>query len=64
LIEGSVIPPQVIIGGSMAEVLSFGHALRGLNQVHVREPGVAPGPSLPVQLKYLNRPSNEVTIAL
>ena len=48
----------------MAEVLSFGRALRGLNQVHVWEPGVAPGPSLPVQLKYLRRPSNEVTIAL
>ena len=48
----------------MAEVLSFGDASQGLNQVHVREPGVAPGPSLPVQLKYLNRPSNEVTIAL
>jgi hypothetical protein len=65
LIEDNSIPPQVAIGGQMAQVLFFGDApgYTGLNQVNVIMPGnVATGTPAFVVLTYLERASNGVTI--
>ena len=67
LTTGSVIPPQIAIGGRMAAVLAVSTVpgAAGVNQVRVRVPsGIAPGPSVRVRLTYVDRPSNTVTMGV
>ena len=67
LTEGTVIPPQVFIGGKSAEVLYFGDApgYPFLDQVNVRVPeGIVPGSQVSVRLSWLEMSSNRVMIAV
>jgi hypothetical protein len=66
LVDGGVVPPEVAVGGYLAQVLYFGASgYPGYNQVNFSVPsGVAPGPAVPVRLVYLNRSTNAVTIAV
>jgi hypothetical protein len=65
--SGGVIPPQVAVGGQLANVLYFGGApsYPGYNQVNFALPSdVTPGAAIPVRLTYIGRPSNAVTIGV
>jgi hypothetical protein len=67
LLDRGVIPPQLSIGGRMAQVLWFGNVpgYPGLNQINVRVPiDIVAGIAIPMRMEYLNRPSNEVTVAI
>ena len=67
LAEGGAIPPQVAVGGRLAEILYFGDApgYPGYYQVNFSLPsGLTPGPGVPVRLNYLSRTSNEIAIAV
>ena len=66
LAVGGVIPPQIGVGGQLAEILYFGtSSYPGYNQVNFRVPaGITPGSAVSIRLTYLARPSNEVTIGV
>lgn len=65
LMEGGVIPPQVAVGGRLAQIQFFGDApgYPGYYQVNFQVPAsVAAGSAAPVRLTYLGRSSNAVTL--
>jgi hypothetical protein len=67
LADGSEVPPQVIVGGRLAQLLYFGAApgYPGYHQVNFVIPaGVPTGPAVSVRLTYIGRSSNAVTLAV
>jgi uncharacterized protein (TIGR03437 family) len=67
LAGGSVIPPRVIVGGRLAQVLYYGAApgYPGYYQVNFVVPdGVPPGTAVSLRLTYIGRSSNAVTVAV
>jgi hypothetical protein len=67
LSSAGVVPPQVVVGGQMAQVLYFGAApgYPGYYQVNFTVPsGLASGPATPVLLSFIGRFSNEVRVAV
>ena len=64
--DGSIIPPRVIIGGVLAELLSSTSAndATGVTRLTVRMPAlVASGSAVRVVLRYIGRTSNPVMLA-
>jgi hypothetical protein len=67
LADGSVIAPQIAIGGRLAQALYFGPApdYPGYSQVNFLVPdGLLPGSAVPIRLTYMGRSSNTVTISV
>ena len=67
LMEGGVIPPQVAVGGRLAQIQFFGDApgYPGYYQVNFQAPAsIAAGSAVPVRLTYLGRTSNQVAIGV
>jgi Galactose oxidase, central domain len=67
LSDGGAVPPQVTVGGRLAQILFLGDApgYLGYSQVNFQVPGgVRPGAAVSVQLTYIGRTSNEITIGL
>ena len=67
LVEGGVLPPQVSVGGLLANVLFFGDApgYPGYFEVNFQIPsGVTTGDAVPIRLMYFGRSSNATTIAV
>ena len=59
------IPPQVFLGGRMAEITYFGPvaAYPGLSQVNIRVPvGLTPASDAPLRLRHRGRISNQVIL--
>jgi hypothetical protein len=64
--DGSIIPPRVIIGGVLTELVSSTSAdgATGVTRLTVRMPTlVAAGPAVGVVLRYIGRTSNRVMLA-
>jgi uncharacterized protein (TIGR03437 family) len=67
LAPGGVVPPQVIVGGQLAQILYFGAApgYPGYFQINFRLPeSVVGGAAVPLRLSYLDRSSNVVSIGV
>jgi hypothetical protein len=65
LVQGSPVPPQVSVGGRLAEVLYFGEApgYPGVSQINIRVPSdIEQRPDSRVWFKYLGRLSWPITI--